>query len=255
MFQRQLKFQLVQIFLLIFNLNCSNIHFLSIKDFQKEKLKYRFSFFIFRKAAVVKIKFKKIGNNTYMAELNGKTCGIIGLFTAFRKDKYVSFMKYDEKLKRFIPIKFIKKTQINKKTRESEYFFDFEHGWIKKVIKKFKNGKLIKRKEYVIFLNSLCDDYLTAIYNFRMGVYGFPEKNNEVMIKVFPEKRKKNRFIRIFLIKKYKDKFLLKAKIFKDIVKTKRDEIEGVIDTKMVPLEGILPGVPIFGDIKAYIMR
>ncbi len=227
--------------------------FLSIDNLTGEELKYRFSFFIFRKAAIVKLNFKHIKENFYEATLKGQTKGIIGMFTAFRKDIYISNMYYDNQSKRLIPIKFTKITQIGEKIRKSIYEFDYNKNEIIKTKEKIINSKLKSKKRYIIKFKPPVDDYLTLAYNFRMGVYGFPKKNNPLKIEVLPEKKKK-KFIEIFFIKEKKNKIKLKAKIVKDIVKTKKNEIYGIIDKNMIPLKGILPGVPIFGDIKAYLI-
>ncbi len=256
--KRILKFQIVILILLlqVFNcsyLNSSNIKFLKLSNLIGEKLKYRFSFFIFRKAAIVKLSFRKLKNNYYIAKLEGQTKGIIGMFTAFRKDIYISYMKFDNKTNRLIPLKFIKKTQIGENIRESIYKFNYKDMEIEKTKKKIEDGKLKYSRSYIIKFKGNIDDYLTCAYNFRLGIYGFPEKNKPIKIKVLPEKNKKDRFIKVFYVKKKKDIYELKAKIVKDIVKTKNEEITGYITINMLPVKGVLPGVPIFGDIKAYL--
>ncbi len=249
------------IILIIFILGCSNllfsksnIKFLTLDNITGESLKYRFSFFIFRKAAVVKLNFKHIKDNLFEATLKGQTKGIVGMFTAFRKDIYISKMFYDNKSKRLIPFEFTKMTQIGGKIRKSIYKFDYKKNVIIKTKEKYKNSKLTSKKVYEIKINPPVNDYLTLAYNFRLGVFGFPDKNHSLKIKVLPEKKKKQRFIEIFFIKEKKDKIKLKAKIVKDIVKTKRNEVYGIITKDMLPVKGILPGVPIFGDIKAYLI-
>jgi len=253
--KRYLTFIFLSLLISNFSISTANIRYLQLKELQNgEELKYKFSFFIFRKAAIVKLYIHKIDNNLYEGVLKGHTCGVVGLFTAFRKDTYISLMKYDNITKRFIPLKFVRKTQINKKVRESTYIFDYLNKTITKVKRKYINGKKVSEHVFKIKFYPPIEDYITGIYNFRMGVYGFPKKNSPVKVKIFPERKRKNRIIKISLLKKKKNLFFLKANIFKDIVKTKNNEITGYINNEMVPVEGFLPGVPIFGNIKAELL-
>jgi len=148
--------------------------FLSLDNLTGEMLKYRFSFFIFRKAAIVNLHFKHLKGNFYEATLKGQTKGIIGMFTAFRRDIYISKMFYDNTSKRLIPLKFTKITQIGEKIKKSIYEFDYKKNEIRKTKEKIVNSKLKSKKSYIIKLLPPVDDYLTLAYNFRMGVYGFP---------------------------------------------------------------------------------
>ncbi|UCD72329.1 MAG: DUF3108 domain-containing protein, partial [Syntrophobacterales bacterium] len=154
-------------------------------DFQGEELRYRISFLWFRRAAVGRILFEKgEGNHDYRATLKGKTSGVIGWLTRYRRDIYTSYMELIDGGKRLRSIRFEEDVVIGRKVRKRIVLFDYRTGTL---IKSRVNRKgIYKRSEENIPEGITYDDFLTAFYNFRWGVYGEIQRGKRYRIPTIP---------------------------------------------------------------------
>jgi hypothetical protein len=132
-------------------------------EFRGEELRYQIGFLWFKRAAVGRLSFEKgEGNRGYKAILEGKTLGVIGWLTRYRRDIYTSYMEVIDRGKRFRPLRFEEDVVIGDKVRKKITLFDYGAG---KLIKRRMNrrGVFVKSEERIPS-GVVYDDFLTAFY-------------------------------------------------------------------------------------------
>ena len=230
-------------------------------NFNGEKLHYTVSFLLFFHAADANITFTKdtAVKNGYIAELEGHTSGIIKILTFQRRDRYISHMVMMDNGKRLRSAKFEKVSkQGGRKTKRSETVFDYEN----KIVhwKVWKGDELAGEGSRPIPENTVYDDPLSAFYNFRYGVYGDIQKGKPIEVKSVPttreskielliaseeETQKKNNVSS----KKSSREYLVKVLMDKDVFDQTKGNIELWLSKDFVPVEGVVKGVVLVGDI------
>lgn len=238
----------------------------SISEFFKgEELEYEVGAWIFKRVALGKLSFREMGEKgRYLSTLQGETLGILGWVARYRVDTYRSIMEEVEGGRRLRSISFEEDVKIGNKLRRRTHFFDYQkRKWIQ--VRQRKDGTKV-RKEEEIPPAMVYDDFLTASYNFRYGVYGGIERGRKYTVATFPkrgpssyevnvasreeeEKRKRS--------EKFKDGKEYFVKLFLDPEDTHSKEglIEGWLSKELYPTEGTMKDVMLFGDVRGTLIK
>ena len=238
----------------------------SIGEFFKgEELSYEIGFWLLKRVAQGKISFREMGRKgRYVALLQGETLGVLGWVARYRADTYTSIMEEVDGGRGLRSISFEEDVKIGGKSRKRTHFFDYKNRkWIK--VRQRKDGTRM-REEAEIPPGMLYDDFVTASYNFRYGVYGeiergkkytvatFPKKgptSYEVMVATKEEEEKKRKSEKIKDDKEYFVKLFLDP----EITHSKEGTIEGWLSKELYPIEGTIKDVVLFGDVKGKLIK
>ena len=238
----------------------------SIGEFFKgEELEYAIGVWMFKKVALGKISFKEMKEKgRYLSTIQGETLGILGWVARYRTDTYRSVMEEIDSGKRLRSISFEEESKIGSRLRRRTHFFDYrKRKWIQ--VRLRKDGTQ-GRTEEEIPPGMVYDDFITASYNFRYGVYGEIERGRKYTVATFPkegpssyevivaskeeeEKRRKS--------EKFKDgkEYLLKLFLDPEVIHSKEGLIEGWLSKELYPTEGTIKDVILFGDVKGTLIK
>ena len=238
----------------------------SIGDFFKgEELSYEIGFWLFKRVAQGKISFREMGRKgRYLAVLQGETLGVLGWVARYRVDTYSSIMEEVDGGRCLRSISFEEDVKIGGKSRKRTHFFDYKNRkWIK--VRQRKDGTK-SREEAEIPPGMVYDDFVTASYNFRYGVYGEIERGKKYTVATFPKKGPSSYEVRVASkeeeekkrkSEKIKDDKEYFVKLFLDpeITHSKEGTIEGWLSKELYPIEGMIKDVVLFGDVKGTLIN
>ncbi|MGZ3514386.1 MAG: DUF3108 domain-containing protein [Thermodesulfobacteriota bacterium] len=238
----------------------------SIGDFFKgEELSYEIGFWLFKKVAQGKISFKEMERKgRYLAVLRGETLGVLGWVARYRVDTYRSIMEEVDGGRCLRSISFEEDVKIGGKSRKRTHFFDYKNRkWVK--VRQRKDGTK-SREEADIPPGMVYDDFVTASYNFRYGVYGEIERGKKYTVPTFPKKGPSSYEVRVATkeeeekkrkSEKIKDDKEYFVRLFLDpeITRSKEGTIEGWLSKELYPIEGSIKDVVLFGDVKGTLVK
>jgi hypothetical protein len=238
----------------------------SISEFFKgEELVYQIGAWIFKRVALGKLTFKEMEKKgRYMAILQGETLGVLGWVARYRVDTYRSIMEEIDGGRCLRSLSFEEDVKIGSKLRRKRHFFDYQkRKWIQ--IRRRKDG-VEERTEEEIPPGMVYDDFLTASYNFRYGVYGEIERGKKYTVSTFPRKGALSYELKVAAREeeerkrksaKVKDGKEFFVKLFLDPVITHSKEglIEGWLSKDLYPLEGTIKDVILFGDVRGTLIK
>jgi hypothetical protein len=238
----------------------------SIAEFFKgEELEYEVGAWIFKRVALGKLSFKEMGEKgRYLSTLQGETLGILGWVARYRVDTYRSIMEEVGGGRRLRSISFEEDVKVGNKLRRRTHFLDYQkRKWVQ--VRQRKDGTKV-RKEEEIPPAMVYDDFLTASYNFRYGVYGGIERGRKYTVATFPkmgpssyevsvaskedeEKRKRS--------EKFKDgkEYFVRLFLDPEITHSKEGLIEGWLSRELYPTEGTIKDVFLYGDVKGKLIK
>jgi hypothetical protein len=238
----------------------------SIGEFFKgEELHYEIGVWLFKRVALGKISFKEMGEKgRYLATLQGETLGVLGWVARYRVDTYRSIMEEVEGGRRLRSISFEEDVKIGNNLRRRTHFFDYQkRKWIK--VRQRKDGVRV-REEVEIPPGMVYDDFITASYNFRYGVYGEIERGKKYTVATFPKKGPSSYEVRV--ASKEEEEKRKKSEQFKDgkeyfvklfldpeVTHSKEGLIEGWLSKELYPIEGMIKNVMLFGDVKGTLIK
>jgi hypothetical protein len=238
----------------------------SIGEFFKgEELYYEIGVWLFKRVALGKISFKEMGEKgRYLATLQGETLGVLGWMARYRVDTYRSIMEEVEGGRRLRSISFEEDVKIGNNLRRRTHFFDYQkRKWIK--VRQRKDGVRV-REEVEIPPGMVYDDFITASYNFRYGVYGEIERGKKYTVATFPKKGPSSYEVRV--ASKEEEEKRKKSEQFKDgkeyfvklfldpeVTHSKEGLIEGWLSKELCPTEGRIKDVMLFGDVKGTLIK
>jgi hypothetical protein len=238
----------------------------SIAEFFKgEELVYGIGFWLFKRVALGKMSFKEMEKKGhYMATLQAETLGVLGWLARYRMDTYRSTMEEIDGGKRLRSLSFEEDVKIGSKLRRKSHLFDYQkRKWIQ--LRQRKDG-VMERTEEEIPPGMVYDDFLTASYNFRYGVYGEIERGRKYTVATFPRKGSSSYEVRVAgkeeeenrkRSEKFKDKkeFYVKLYLDPEITHSKEGLIEGWLSKELYPMEGTIKDVILFGDVKGTLIK
>jgi hypothetical protein len=215
--------------------------------------------------ALGRVSFKEMGEKgRYIATLQGETLGVLGWVARYRVDTYRAIVEEIDGGRRLRSVSFEEDVKIGNKLRRRTYLFDYQNRkWVQ--VRQRKDGTKV-RKEEGIPAGMVYDDFLTASYNFRYGVYGGIERGRKYTVATFPkmgpssyevsvaskeeeDKRKKSQ--------KLKDgkEYFVKLFLDPEITHSKEGLIEGWLSKELYPTEGMIKDVMLFGDVKGKLIK
>ncbi len=238
----------------------------SIGEFFKgEELHYEIGIWLFKRVALGKLSFKEMGEKgRYLATLQGETLGVLGWVARYRVDTYRSIMEEIDGGRRLRSISFEEDVKIGSKSRRRTHFFDYEkRRWIR--VRQRNDGSKV-REEEEIPSGMVYDDFITASYNFRYGVYGGIERGRTYKVATFPKKGSSSYEVRVASKEeeekrrksgKSKDgkEYFVKLLLDPEVAHSKKGLIEGWLSKELYPTEGTIKDVIFIGDVKGTLIK
>jgi hypothetical protein len=238
----------------------------SIGEFFKgEELHYDIGLWQFKKVAIGKISFEEMGKKgRYLATLQGESLGVFGFVARYRVDTYRSIMEEIDGGRRLRSVSFEEDVKIGGKLRRRTHFLDYQkRKWIQ--VRQSKNG-IQTRREEEIPPGMVYDDFVTASYNFRYGVYGAIERGRTYRVATFPKKGASSYEVRIVSREEEEKKrksgkskdgkeYFLKLILDAEMTHSKEGLVEGWLSKELYPIEGAIKDVIFFGDIKGTLIK
>ncbi len=233
--------------------------------FHGEELVYEIGFWLFKRVALGRLSFReKEKKGQYLATLETETLGVLGWVSRYRVDSYLSTMEEVDEGRRLRSLSFEENVKIGSKVEKRVTLFDYRRRtWV--TLKWRKDGS-VQRIEEEIPPGKIYDDFLTAAYNFRYGVYGMIERGERYSVSTFPRKGTTRYEVRVASreeeekkrrSEKVKDQkeYYLRLLLGPEITHSKEGRIEGWLSGDFVPVEGTLKDVVLFGDVKGTLVR
>jgi hypothetical protein len=128
-----------------------------------------------------------------------------------------------------------------------------------------KNGAT-SEKTYDIPKDQDYNDFLTAAYNFRYGVYGEPERGRTYHVPVFPKKGITTYDLRIASAAEEDglrhrsavregSEYRIELAMDPEVLNSKRGLIKGWLSKELYPVEGVMEDVFLFGDVRGTLVK
>jgi hypothetical protein len=233
--------------------------------FNGEEIHYAIGVWMFNRVALGRISFKETKEKgRYLSTLQGETLGVLGWVARYRTDTYRSVMEEIDGGRRLRSISFEEDVKIGTTLRRRTHFFDYQkRKWIR--VTQRKDGTKV-RVEEEIPSGMVYDDFITASYNFRYGVYGDIERGRKYSVATFPKKGPSSYEVRVApkeeeekrkKSEKLKDgkEYLVKLFLDPEVTHSKEGLIEGWLSKELYPTQGTIKGVVFFGDVRGTLVR
>lgn len=226
---------------------------------------YEAGFWMIRRAALGRLSFKAMDKKGYYtATLQGETLGVLGWVTRYRVDTYRAVMEEIDGGKALRAVSFEEDVKVGDKIRKRVHLFDYQRRiWTNKRLR--KNGAwVVQEKE--IPRGSVYDDFVTAFYNFRYGVYGPIERGKTYDVGTFPRDGLSSYEVRV-ASKEEEEKerrsgersagkdFLLTLKLDPETTHSREGLITGWLSKDLTPVEGAVKDVTLFGDVTGTLVK
>jgi hypothetical protein len=233
--------------------------------FRGEELHYVIGVWLFKKVAVGKISFREMKEKgRYLSTLQGETLGILGWVSRYRTDTYRSVMEEIDGGRRLRSVSFEEDVKVGSTLRRRIHLFDYEkRKWIR--VRQRKDGTKIRTEEEIP-PGMVYDDFITASYNFRYGVYGGIERGRKYTVATFPKKGPSSYEVRV-ASKEEEEKrkkseksqegkeYLVKLFLDPEVTHSKEGLIEGWLSKELYPTEGMIKDVMFFGDVRGTLIK
>jgi hypothetical protein len=231
------------------------------ETFAGEELHYDVAFWFLRKVAVVKMTFSSdTEKGRYIATLQGETVGLVGFITRYRTDTYRAVMEEIDGGRLLRSLSFEEEeVRIGEESRRSFHTFDHRnHKWIEKNVRVSGATSTV---EHDIPAGQHYNDFLTASYNFRYGVYGAVEREKNYHVPVFPKKDVTSYEVKI-ASKADEDRlrkqgalsalseYRIELTMDPEVLQSKKGLIKGWLSKELYPVEGIMEDIFLFGDVR-----
>ena len=233
--------------------------------FRGEELVYEAGFWMIRRAALGRLSFKAMDKKGYYtATLQGETLGVLGWVSRYRVDTYRSVMEEIDGGKALRAVSFEEDVKVGDKIRKWVHLFDYQRRtWTSKRLR--RNG-LWAVQEKEIPPGRVYDDFVTAFYNFRYGVYGPLERGKTYNVATFPRDGMSSYEVRVAL-KEEEEKerrsgkgitgkdFLLTLNLDPETTHSREGLITGWLSKDLTPVEGAIKDVTLFGDVTGTLVK
>ena len=233
--------------------------------FAGEELSYDIAFWFLRKVAVAKMTFARDNEKgRYVATLRGETVGLVGFVTRYRTDTYRTVMEELDGGRRLRSISFEEEVRIGEESRRSTHAFDHKNRkWIEQNVRVSGAKSTV---EHDIPIGQDYNDFLTASYNFRYGVYGVVERDKTYRVPVFP--KKDVTFYEVKIASKAEEErqrkrgsmndlseYRIELAMDPEVLRSKKGLIKGWLAKELYPVEGIMEDVFLFGDVRGTLVK
>jgi hypothetical protein len=229
------------------------------ESFRGEQLDYEMGFWLAKRAALGKLTFKELETKgRYVATLQTETLGILGWVARYRADVYRSTMEEIDGGKRLRSLTFDEEVIIGGKLRGRRHAFD--HVRRKWTVQRMRKDGTFDRTVRNIPEGKVYDDFITAAYNFRYGVYGSIERGKTYVVPTFPKKGASSYEIRVAPVeeeqqrrrsekqKEGKDLYV-KLLLDPDLTHSSEGVVEGWLSKELYAVEGAIKDVMLVGDV------
>lgn len=238
----------------------------SIGEFFKgEELHYAIGVWLFKQVAIGKISFRPMKEKgRYLSTLQGETLGILGWVARYRTDTYRSVMEEIDGGRRLRSISFEEDVKIGNKLRRRAHLFDYQkRKWTR--MRQRKDGGWASTEEEIP-LGMTYDDFVTASYNFRYGVYGDIDRGRKYTVATFPKmgpssyevsvaSKQEEEMRRQSEKSKEGKEYLLKLFLDPEVTHSREGLIEGWLSKELYPIEGTVKRVVLFGDVRGTLIK
>ncbi len=235
------------------------------QTFAGEELHYDIAFWFLKKVAVVRMTFAPgAEKGRYIATLQGETVGLAGFITRYRTDTYCAVMEELDGGRRLRSLSFEEKVQIGKQSRKHTHTFDHKNRkWVERNV---RMSGATSEEEHDIPGDQDYNDFLTASYNFRYGVYGAAERGKTYHVPVFPKKGVTTYDVKI-APKAEEDRlrdrrsvpdgseYRVEIAMDPEVVHSERGLIKGWLAKELYPVEGVMEDVFLFGDVRGTLVK
>jgi len=233
--------------------------------FAGEELNYEISFWIIKRVAVAKLSFHRAEQKgRYLAILQGETLGILGFLARYRVDTYYSLMEEIDGGKRLRSLSFDEYVKVGTRVRKNLHSFDHQkRKWVHRSSRRDGTMEIMEKE---IPEGKTYNDFLTAAYNFRCGIYGIVERGKTYNVPTFP--RKGTGIYEVKIATKEEEErrrrsekadegreYAIDLRFDPDIINSKEGVIEGWLSKDLYPVEGTIKDVILFGDVQGSLVK
>lgn len=218
---------------------------------------YDISFFWFPRAAEAHFYFEKGERpSEYRAVLEAETKGFIGWLSSYRRHRYVSIMELVNTGRgRMLRSRYFRQEIIKGEKREvTEFILDYSKRTI--VTRESKPGQGVVVSKGIIPGNAVYNDFLSAYYNLRGGVFGIKKKGDTFKIDTMPRKGVSHIIVSIANEEAGRDTedayFLVRLDVDRRLFGQKDGTVWIWTDREFVPVTGEVKNVVFFGDVRGY---
>ena len=227
--------------------------------FRGEQLDYEMGFWLSKRAALGKLTFRELETQgRYVATLQTETLGILGWVARYRVDTYRSTMEEIDGGRRLRSLTFDEEVIVGGKLRRRNHTFD--HVKKKWIIQRLRKNGTIDRTVSNIPGGKIYDDFVTAAYNFRYGVYGPVERGKTYAVPTFPRKKASSYEIRVAPVEEEQQKrnseklkegkdLYVRLLLDPDLTHSSEGVVEGWLSKELYPIEGAIKDVMLVGDV------
>jgi hypothetical protein len=235
------------------------------EDFRGEELRYRMSVLWIKEAAIGGVSFDEAhGDHLYKATLEGRTVGVIGWLTQYRRDTYTSTMEVVDGGNRLRPLLFEEESVIGQKIRKKITFFDYQRGRLRE--RRMNRRGVFIQAEEEIPPGVIYDDFLTAFYNFRSGVYGEIKRGKRYRVRTLPKAGISHIDVEIAAKgeemgmrgngggKREDSEYHVTVVLDKEVTRSRTGKVTGWASKDLVPIEGTIEDVVFVGDVHGFLV-
>jgi hypothetical protein len=233
--------------------------------FAGEELHYDISFWIIKRVAVATLSFHRAEQEgRYLATLRGETLGILGFLARYRTDTYYSLMEEVDGGRRLRSLSFDEYVKVGDRVRKNLHSFDHQRRkWVHQSSRRDGTMETIEKE---IPEGKTYDDFLTAAYNFRCGIFGAVERGKTYNVATFPRKGTGIYEVKIATKEEEEERrrsersvegmeYAIDLKFDPDIINSKEGIIEGWLSGDLYPVEGTIKDVILFGDVQGRLVK
>ncbi len=226
-----------------------------------ESLVYDIGFLFFRKAAVGKLTLRYLPErDLYEGVVQAETKGFIGWLSLSRKDTYRSLMRLSADGGRLIPVEFSKEVRTWGYRFKSKTHLDYQAGVMWWRSTEEVGGKTsVKLKAYPIRAGVVYEDFISAFFNLRRGVYGPLRPGQRYRLLSLPTRQwvkkhgDKPQYFSVKVGETKVDKVsrtIVSINVPKDLFGQKVGDIRFHLREDLVPSRIFVENVVLFGDMK-----
>lgn len=226
----------------------------------EEVLAYDISFLIFRNAATGTLTMKYLPErNLYEGVVSAQTRGFIRFVSFSRRDTYRSLMRLSPR-GRLIPVEFHREVKIGGSLTASSTVLDYDAGVMRWKATE-RNGEETEVKSHPIPAGVVYEDFISAFFNLRRGVYGHIEPGKEIRVlsmptrKWFKERQKKPQYFTVKVGERKVDgdgipRMEVAITVPRELFGQKVGDVQFHIGEDNVPYWIVVKKAVLFGDMK-----
>jgi hypothetical protein len=238
----------------------------TISEFYKgEELTYEIGVWVLKRVALGRLSFQETQTKgQYMLLLQTETLGVMGWVSRYRVDTYRAIAEEIDGGRRLQSLSFEEHVKIGNRIRRRIHTFD--HQRRKWAVDQLKRDGTFDRKEWKIPEGMVYDDFITAAYNFRYGIFGNVERGRKYIIPTFPRRGASSYEVRVASREEEEKRrrsesstegkdYFVKLSIDPEITHSKEGLVEGWLTKDLYPQEGAIKDVILFGDITGKLIK